>query len=218
MSRAFDAAIITALQVDHTALRYFAELELDGGTERLWTGLGQITTTQGTWQGVGGLATIEGLEEGVDLSAFSLRLGLSRLDNQVANLAINEQFWHRPITLYLSAVGADGGLVADPDVVFSGEMLTVEATVGADGGEVIMLTCENELARLERTSNLRYTDVQLQSEYSGDVAFEYLTELKDYRPTWRGRNQTRLGESGGGTSGGGGSNRGGGNRGIRDRR
>lgn len=207
--RAFDAAILSALQADRTRVRYFAALEFDGGTERLWTGLGQITTLSQTWEGVGGLATIEGVQEGIDLSPFALRLGLSRIDSQVSSLAVNEAFVNRPITLYLSAIGADGALVAEPDVVFQGDMLEVDTTVGADGGEVILLTCENELARLDRSSNIRYTDVQLQTDHPGDKAFEFLTQLKDYRPVWRGKNPTRLGSSGGGASSGGGGGGGG---------
>ncbi len=207
--RAFDPAVLAQLQADRNSIRYFAALEFDAGTEYLWTGLGQIDALGQTWEGVGGLATIEGLEEGIDLSPFALSLGLSRLDAQVGSLAINETFQHRPITLYLGAM-LDGALVADPGVVFQGEMLDVETTVGAEGGEVIVLTCENELARLDRSSNVRYTDIQLQSEYPGDLAFEFLSQLKDYRPTWRGKNKTSLGGTRGsgtgiGPSGGGGS-------------
>lgn len=213
--RAFDPLLIAELQKDRNSLRYFCALEFDTGTEYLWTGLGQIDALGQTWEGVGGLATIEGLEEGVDLSPFALRLGLSRLDAQVGKLAINETFQHRPVTLYLGAL-VDGALVADPGIVFQGEMLDVETTVGTEGGEVIVLTCENELARLDRASNVRYTDIQLQSEYPGDLAFEFLAQLKDYRPTWRGRNKTNLGGQGatgiGRAAAGGGVGSGGGNR------
>ena len=184
MTRPFSAGLITALTADHTRARYFAEFEFDGGTERLWTGLGTITALSVSWDGVGSLASIEGLEEGIELSPYALKLGLSRLDSTYANLAINEDYHNRPMRLYLGAID-DAGALVTPALVFSGEMIDVEATVGGQG-DVIVLTCENELARLDRSANLRYTDTQLQEDYAGDLGLEYLAQIADHQAQWRG--------------------------------
>ena len=186
--RPLDAAILAELEADHHRIRYFGEFHFDGGIERLWTGLGSITTLSQTWTGVGSLASIEGLEEGIELSPYALKLALSRLDATYSNLAINEDFHNRPAILRISAVDATGALVAAPGIVFSGEMIEVEATVGnPESGEIIILTCENELARLDRSANLRYTDTQLQSEFSGDLGLEYLDQIADHESEWRGK-------------------------------
>lgn len=187
MSRdTFSAPLLAALAADHTRARYFAELEFDGGTERLWTGLGSITTLSNTWQGVGSLASIEGLEEGIELSPYALKLGLSRLDSSFASLAIDEQYHNRAVRLYLGAID-DAGALITPGLVFSGEMIEVQATVAAEDGDVVVLTCENELARLDRTANLRYTDTQLQADHSGDLGLQYLAQIADHQAEWRGR-------------------------------
>lgn len=195
MSRTtFSAGLIAALTADHTRARYFAEFEFDGGTERLWTGLGTATALGQSWEGVGSLASIDGLEEGIELSPYALKLGLSRLDSTYANLAINEDYHNRPVRLYLGAIDDAGDLVT-PALVFSGEMIDVEATVASDDGDVIMLTCENELARLDRSANLRYTDTQLQADHSGDLGLEYLAQIADHQAEWRGTT-TAIGERG----------------------
>lgn len=191
--RPFDAAILAALSADHTRVRYFASFEFDSGTLRLWTGLGQITALSQTWYGAGALASIDGLEEGIELSPYSLKLGLSRLDADTSELALTETYNNRPMHLYLSAIGDDGLLVADPEPVFDGEMIDVEATVGNDDGEVVVVTCENELANLDRSPGLKYTDVQMQRDYAGDLGLEYVTQVVDHRPSWRGGNQVKLG-------------------------
>ncbi len=205
MTRPFASAITTALRADHTRTRYFAEFEFDGGTERLWTGLGTITTMGQTWQGVGSLARIDDLQEGIELSPYALKLGLSRLDATYANLVQNEDFHNRPMRLYLGAIGNNGALVADPGLIFSGFMLQAEATVGGDGeeGDVIVLTCENELARLDRSANLRQTDTQQQLDYAGDLFYEYLDQVVDHQAEWRGK-VAAIGERGQGAGAGGG--------------
>lgn len=202
MTRPIDAAILTAIQQGHTRLRYFAEFEFDGGTTRIWTGLGTITAQSQTWYGAGSLASVEGLEEGDELSPFALKLGLSRLDSAFSGMALSEQYHNRPMTLYVSAVGDDGDLVADPVAWFAGEIIDVEATVGSPDGEVVVVTCENELARLDRTPGLKYTNTQQQLDYSGDLGLEYVTQVVDHRPVWRGGQQAKLGGGPIGNSGG----------------
>lgn len=193
MTRPIDSAILAAIAAGHTRLRYFAEFEFDGGTTRLWTGLGQISALSQTWDGVGSLASIEGLEEGEDLSPFALKLGLSRIDSSFSALALSEEFHNRPVRVYVGALGDDGLLVASPAQWFSGVMIDVEATVGSPDGEVVVVTCENELARLDRSPSLKYTNTQQQIDFSGDLGLEYVTQVADHRPVWRGGNQTKLG-------------------------
>lgn len=197
----YDPALIAALRDQVAALRYYVELFFDGGTERLWTGIGTTTELGVNWQGVGSLASIEGLEEGIELTPTGLKLGLSRLDPGTANLAINEDYYGRLARLYVGVENASGQLVSDPGPTFTGKMVHVEATVGTPDGEIIQLTVQSALAKLDRSPNLRHTDIQQQTDYTDDVGAQYMTQVADFRPVWRGKNQTRLGGSPGGGGG-----------------
>ena len=47
-----------------------------------------------------------------------------------------------------------------------------------------MLTAESELARFDRASNLKYTDAQLQTDFSGDLAFEFMSDIEGSKIRW----------------------------------
>jgi hypothetical protein len=89
-----------------------------------------------------------------------------------------------PVKVYLGVLDADDALLADPTIVFEGAMDQMNVSVGASGGDVIALTAESELARFDRASNLKYTDTQLQTDFSGDLAFEFMADIDGAKIRW----------------------------------
>jgi hypothetical protein len=171
----------------------FVEIQLDTGTERFHTGLGEITWGGQVWYGAGQMAAIEELAETIDLTPDAIRLGLNGFDPDVSDLVDTAEIYRRPVIMYLGAFNESYVLVADPDLVFSGYAEDLETSWGGEDGDSAMLTAESELRVLTRPRNLRYTDAQLQDEYSGDLGLEYLEQTKDAKTVWRGRQPTRLG-------------------------
>lgn len=192
--RGLPAGLVAALRDDTVRLVFAVELHFDSGTERLHSGLGPLTFGGNTYQGAGDLAEIGILEEGTDLSPYAITLGLSGIDQDILAIALGEQYYNRGVTVYLGAISDAGALVTDPVVVFSGYIQSMSLVAGdPEAGDSVTLTCESELALLDRSSNLKYTDIQLQSEYPGDKGLEYLEQMEDARPVWRGSSQALAG-------------------------
>tara|TARA_X000001382_G_scaffold21291_2_gene12919 strand:+ start:6977 stop:7618 length:642 start_codon:yes stop_codon:yes gene_type:complete len=184
MSRGFPSNVLTALASQHVALVTFAELQFPSGTVYLHNSIGTYTWGGHDWLGVGDLGEISQIEEGADVSPYKITLSLSGLDATISGAALTEDYYMHPVKVYLGVLDADDVLLADPTIVFEGAMDQMNVSVGASGGDVISLTAESELARFDRASNLKYTDTQLQSDFSGDVAFEFMADIEGAKIRW----------------------------------
>jgi len=184
MSRGFPSAVLTALSSDHVALVTFAKLEFPSGTLYLHNSIGTYTWGGNDWLGTGDLGEISQIEEGAQISPYKLTLTLSGLDATISGAALTEDYYLQPVTVYLGALNADDELIADPTVVWEGAMDQMEISVGAEGGDAIVLTAESELARFDKASNLKYTDAQLQSDSAGSLGFEFMADIEGSKIRW----------------------------------
>jgi hypothetical protein len=149
--------------------------------------LGTYTWGGQNWLGVGDFGAVQGIEESEKISPYSATLILSGLDSTMVNEALSEDYFRRPITLYLGVANTNDVLLDDPTVIWSGFMDSMSLSVGSDGGDAIQLTCESELSMFDRSANLRFTDQMQQNQHSGDVFFEFLPAIAD-NPAIRWRN------------------------------
>lgn len=184
MSRGFPSNVLTALSSDHVALVTFAKLEFPSGTLYLHNSIGTYTWGGNDWLGTGDLGEISQIEEGAQISPYKLTLTLSGLDATISGAALTEDYYLQPVTVYLGALNADDELIADPTVVWEGAMDQMEISVGAEGGDAIVLTAESELARFDKASNLKYTDAQLQSDSAGSLGFEFMADIEGSKIRW----------------------------------
>jgi len=60
----------------------------------------------------------------------------------------------------------------------------MDAVLGGDNGDSIILTAESELAMFDRSANYLYTNAQQQSDSSGDTFFTHLQEMEDLTLDW----------------------------------
>ena len=184
MSRGFPTNVANALATQHVSLVTFVQLAFPSGTVYLHNSIGTYTFGGNDYLGVGDLGAISPLEEGADISPYQITLSLSGLDSTIAGAALTEDYYMHAVTVLLGVLNADDALLADPTVVFEGFMDQMNISVGADGGDVITLTAESELARFDKASNIKYTDIQLQSEFSGDLAFEFMPDIEGAKIRW----------------------------------
>lgn len=198
MSR--DLAANTAAQyaASHVNPILFVKLEFNpstAGTIYLHNGLGPYTWGGQTWTGTGDLGQVSAIEEGEQISPYNISLTLSGLDASLAAEAVKQDYYQRPITLYLGALNSSDQLVADPDAIWSGFMDQMNVVVGGDNGDTIELSAESELAMFGRSRNVLYTNARQQSDSTGDTFFTHLQEMEDITLDWG----KRKAGSGGGT-------------------
>ena len=196
MSRSsFSAALITELRSGAPKVRVFVHFEFDGGDVRAHTGLGEIIWGGFTWLGVGSVLDIPQIEESIGGRARSFTIRASGITSDIVDAAFLEDYINRPVTVYVGALDANDALVADPDILITGTVQNMVMTSGASTGEVIDVICESSLARLDRTKGVRYTKEQLQSESSGSRGFEFIAQMGDRNPVWRGKTMSGGGDN-----------------------
>lgn len=204
-TRDFDSAFETEFEGDYFRFAIFAEVELDSGTVYVHNGVGTKTFGGNDYIGLGDLGIVEAIEEGTEISSYPIRVGLSAIDDALKesdvdfySTAIAESYYGRDITLRIGAFDASYDLVADPEIIWSGQMQAPDLQVGEIN--LLSVTAESELAIFNKSNGRLFSDADLQNEFSGDLGFEYLEQLQDEKIVWR--NVTVI--VGSGTSGGGG--------------
>lgn len=157
-------------------LYYAVELFFDGGTMRLWTGVGDKVINGNTYTGTGSLLGISGLEENDDLSSPGVNINLSGVDSSIVSVALSEPYQNRECKIHV-------GSGADTLEVFSGFMDVMSID---DSGDTcsISISVESRLIILDRKSAFRYTQETQEARYPGDTFFSYVADLADKQVVW----------------------------------
>jgi hypothetical protein len=178
MSRTVPAAILSALQGASVEPFYAVEAQFTGGIVRLWTGYGDRTIESNTYTGAGSLLGISGLDEVADLSAKSITVTLSGIDQTVLSLALAEPYQRRKLRVLFGVVGNSASVE-----LFSGQMNTMTIEDSGETSTVTILV-DSKLVELERASNRRYTSESQKSRHAGDTFFDYVAKLQDRQLVW----------------------------------
>jgi len=194
MSRGFPANVATALAQQHVAIVSFAKLEFPSGTVYVHNSLGTYTWGGQDWLGVGDLGSISQVEEGLDVSPYAITLTLSGLDATISGVALTEDYYLHPVTVYLGVLDTDDVLISDPTQIWAGFMDQMNMSVGADGGDAIQLIAESELSRFNKSLNLMYTNVAQQEKSAGDLFFSHMHKIEGAKIDWGAKS---TGSSGG---------------------
>lgn len=201
MSRPFSPASLAAFDLPYVTILTFVKLEFAAATVYVHNGIGTYTWGGEDWLGVGSLGSVSTLEEGSEVSPYSITLTLSALDATLSGQALNEDYFMRPVNIYVGILSADDELIEDPLPMWAGFMDVMSITAGQEGGngDQIVVTCESELAAFDRSANLRYTNQAQQQRYPSDTFFEFMPKIEGLKIKWRGDADN------GGTAGSGGN-------------
>lgn len=210
--RGFDSGLEATLDDAFVVPVFFVELEFDTDPLYLHTDLGSLTTLGHTWLGTGGLGSISPIEETEEFRAAGLKLRLDITDESSGSIfqeLTQQDFYQRPVRVYFSTRDiTSGALSGTPTELFRGKADVPELR---DGSETyVELLVESEWLDGKRRSNRRFSDAQLQADYSGDTGFKFLADLVNRKIVW-GRDRTvsvgtgvagrRAGRGGGGRGG-----------------
>ena len=108
MSRPFLPDSLAAFDLPYVTVLTFVKLEFAAETVYVHNGIGTYTWGGEDWLGVGSLGSVSTLEEGSDVSPYSITLTLSALDATISGQALNEDYFMRPVTVYVGVLSAEG--------------------------------------------------------------------------------------------------------------
>lgn len=171
-----------------SAPRYLVEIQFDSGTTRLWNGLGTLTALGESWTGVGRLGSISPIRDTQDVVASGVAFELTIIPtpeipdapDAFLNLALQEEYQGRPVTVYRAFLDPDDGrtLLKDPEPRFKG-YLDVMEDVEAPGAAILRVMAENRLIDLERPRKRTYTPEDQKARYPGDTFFDEVAALQN---------------------------------------
>lgn len=181
MPRGLSTDFINALTADEVKPFYAAQLELDDGPIRLWTGYGDATINGNTFIGAGSLLGFSGFEEVNDLSAKSITITLDGLDSTVLSLSLSTPIRNRKVRVYFGVIASDGTFHSVE--IFTGRANRIPFEDNGETGTV-QLEVDSKLVLLEKSSNWRYTHESHQARHPGDTFFSYVADLQDKEFVW----------------------------------
>jgi hypothetical protein len=106
----------------------------------------------------------------------------------MAGTALLEDYFMRPVSIYIGVLSADDELLDTPLEMWAGFMDVMSISAGEEGGDgdQVFVTCESELAAFDRTAGLRYTNQSQQQQYPLDTFFEFMAKISGLKVKWRG--------------------------------
>lgn len=185
MTRDLTAGMLAEVQAPVMQPCVLFEGEFEGGTVRLWSGLGDLTWNSVVWTGAGNLLGVSAVEETTAVVANGVTVSLSGIPVEFRSAAIDGARQGKPGRLWLGALDASGALVVDPYLLFAGRLDVPEINFGGETFE-ITITYESRLIDLTRPREWRYTHEAQQVLFPGDLGFEFVTTIQD-RAVWWGQ-------------------------------
>lgn len=199
MPRDLTSAMISQLIAANIKPAYFLAIAFENETVWLWSGIQSITPSGPataettfpygqTFLGMGWMGQISQVSEVSDVVAQNITLSLSGIPSELLGDAINYCRQNSTATLWLGFLDANNRVIGDPTQIFQGHLDVPTVTEGA-ATSTISITAENPLVDLNRASNRRFTDVDQQFIWSGDLGFSAVTALQGLYlgwPLWAG--------------------------------
>lgn len=181
--RNLTATIETEIGQVEVSPAILVEMSFDGGTVRLWSGVGTLSWDSKTWTGTGYMGGISVIEETAALEARGIDLRLSGIPPETLALALGETYQGRPARVWIAFMDTDGAVLDDPLGPFGYLMDTMDIQDGTDTATVTM-HAENRLRILDAASNRRSTDEDQKIDYPSDLGYEYVASLQDKELRW----------------------------------
>lgn len=182
MARTLTTATGNALAASNVPAVVFVEMDFPSGFLRLNNSATTIEWNSLTWLGIGRLGSIDAISEGNTLEARGLRFQVSGVDSANISLALGQQYQGRSCQVWLAPLTEAYAVVADPVLVFSGRMDTMDIEIGATA--TITVSAESRLADWDRPRVRRYNAADQAITDATDKGFEYVPQMVEKNLRW----------------------------------
>jgi hypothetical protein len=182
MPRTLTAAMQTALQSNNRP-RYLAELEFDGQTLRLWTGVYDVSWNGETWLGNGWLLGVSRLEDDTRLTPSPMTVVLAGLPDTLVSLILNSSRHGKTGTFWRAYLDDSGQIIDSPMKRFSG-LFDVPVISPSPDDSTVTITYESEFIMFDQPREDRMSNEHQKSKYPADRGFEFVEALAEKQIFW----------------------------------
>lgn len=182
----------TATLAANTKIVIFVRLDFSSGVQRWHSEIGPKTATHPTYgaEGYTGIGDFGGvsseLKETISGAPEPLTLAIAGVDSSIVNMVLVDDYFRRAAEIMLGIEDAAGDLIDDPIILYSGYMDKVDAAMKQHQAQ-LELNLESRGTNFLSSSDLRFTDEDLQAEYPGDLMGEYIYKMYDLQLHWGGK-------------------------------
>jgi hypothetical protein len=173
------AAVLASSQVRAVA---FVEMDFPSGFLRMNNSAQSMDWNGLTWLGVGRVGSIDVISEGLTLEARGLRFSIAGVDPGHIAVALGQQYQGRTCKVWFAALNEDYSVVADPYLVFSGRMDTMDVELGTTAS--ITVSAESRLADWDRPRVRRYNAADQAITDPSDKGFEFIPQMVEKNIRW----------------------------------
>lgn len=183
MPRDVTSDMIAALSANLIRPALFVSCAFKNEVVYAWSGIGSITWNSHTWLGVGSLGSISSIEETVAVEAKGVTIALSGCNPGLLSDVLGDYQVGLPVMVYIGVFDPSGTLVTSPILSFAGRMDKPTVTISGSSA-TIQINCENRLVDMNSSVERRYTDVDQQQLYPGDLGFSFVNSIQQVTIYW----------------------------------
>lgn len=183
MARDITAGMVTELTAVSSRPIKLVKFGFDGGDVMFWNGVGDLVFDGDTYLGAGQLLDISEITESEDIKADSVTFTLSGIPSTIIEVALDEDYQGRPVTLWRGAFDANKAIVADPFVIFAGEM-DVMTILESGGAATVSVVAESQMRSLRRPSTRKWTSADQKAIVPTDKGFDEVPQIQDEPLEW----------------------------------
>lgn len=173
--RSFESGYLSALEAENLRPFYLFEVE----SLYLWSGHYSLSWDSKTWLGNGWFQGLSSIKEEGNRNA-SLEIALSGVTQTIMSLILVDLKQGSIGTLYYGLFDGSNSIIADPVVLFVGEYDQSRITDSVDES-LVSISFNSELTRLNKKTDLRYTDAAQKNLFPTDQGLEYVAGLSEWK-------------------------------------
>ena len=163
-----------------------AYMDFSGSAVRVWTGNATKSLSDdfggGNYLGVGTLGGVSAVTETTDVSAKGIDLTLSGIPTEYVSLALSDNYRGRQVAVYLILFNT-AMTSYEQITMFRGRMNQISINESGETSTLI-ISCENRLIELNRTTDVRYTDEAQKELYPTDTGLEFVAAMANKSIYW----------------------------------
>jgi len=183
MTRALEATLSTELT--NTLIRpvLLVALPFRAQTVYLTSGHYNISYGGNTYLGNGWLQPVRTIEDTEELVLSSVEIELLGASQEVRALALSDVDQSLLAYVRIGLLDAAGALIGTPYLAFQGYIDTADISESVDS-TLVTFTLESDAMRWQIPNEHAFTDAFQQSQYTGDLGFQYVAQLEDVSLFW----------------------------------
>jgi len=176
-NRGSSAAFQTEIVKDQSQPCHLIEVYLDD-THYVTDSFRDISYNSNTYSALGFFLSFDSIEESAQISASSMTLTLSGVDQTYTNLLLTQNYVDRKVIIRKAFINSSNALISNPIIIFDGRIDNAVINEDADTGLAsVSASVSNQFVDFEKVTGRYLNHQNQQLYYEGDMGLEYASEI-----------------------------------------